>query len=360
MSQASPVVIETENLIFNPPPAEPPLFTRGRIRVRPEDFIVDEQIDIEFSDDGEHLWLLIEKRERNSDEVARALSRAAGVRRVDVGYAGLKDKNAVTRQWFSVRIPGRRDIAWCEDLGEGLRVIETAWHRRKLHRGALKGNSFEIIVRDIEAETEPGHDVQALVAKRVKTLISHGAPNYFGPQRFGARGYNIDKAQAMFAGKIRVRDRHQRGLYLSAARALIFNAVLAARVQDGSWCQARIGDAMMLAGSRSFFVAENIDEALHARLAGADIHPSGPLWGVDAGASCGEVHAFEATTAERYGALSTGLAETGMKSARRALRVMPTALGVRWIDDRTALFCFGLPAGSYATIILREFFAHLE
>jgi len=201
----------------------------AQVRACPEDFRVDELRDGEPDGEGEHLLLHIRKRNRNTDEVARALARCAGVRARDVSYCGLKDRVAVTTQWFSVWLPGKSDPDWSPILSEDLELLSQVRTRRKLQRGGLRGNQFTLVLREVQGD-------RAALEERLATVVEHGVPNYFGEQRFGREGSNLAAAEAMFGGR-RVKDHHRRGLYLSAARSLLFNEVLAARV--AGHCRAR-------------------------------------------------------------------------------------------------------------------------
>ncbi len=183
----------------------------ARIRSCPEDFRVDEELGFSPDGEGEHSLLHIRKRNRNTDQIARQLARHAGVRARDVSYCGLKDRVAVTSQWFSVWLPGKADPDWSTMEEEGLQILEQSRHRRKLQRGALQCNRFEIVLREIQGAQED-------VEKRLSLIKAQGVPNYFGEQRFGRDGGNLLAAQTMFEGK-RIKDRFLRGLYLSSARS---------------------------------------------------------------------------------------------------------------------------------------------
>lgn len=319
----------------------------ARVRASAEDFRVDELRDGEADGEGEHLLLHLRKRNRNTEEVARALARHAGVRARDVAYCGLKDRVAVTSQWFSVWLPGKPDPDWSPMLGDDLQLLSQARHRRKLQRGGLRGNRFTLLLRDVRGD-------RAILEQRLARVAAEGVPNYFGEQRFGRDGSNLAAAEAMFAGR-RVKDRHRRGLYLSAARSLLFNAVLAARVTDGSWNRALPGEALQLAGSRSFFVAEVVDEAIATRLAAGDVLPSGPLWGRGEPPTLGVARALEAAVLAPYDAFRRGLEAGGLKQERRALRLVVSDLQWHWPQDGQDLqLSFELPAGCYATAVLRE------
>ncbi len=321
----------------------------AQMRACPEDFCVDELRDGEPDGEGEHLLLHIRKRNRNTDEVARALARCAGVRARDVSYCGLKDRVAVTTQWFSVWLPGKPDPDWSPILDENLVLLGQARTRRKLQRGGLRGNRFTLLLREVQGDHEA-------LEKRLAAVAEHGVPNYFGEQRFGRGGSNLAAAEAMFGGR-RVKDRHRRGLYLSAARSLLFNEVLATRVRAANWRQALPGEALQLAGSRSFFVEDVIDDALAARLARGDVLPSGPLWGRGELPSVAAARALEEVVLASYTGFREGLEKAGLKQERRALRLPVAGWQWRWVDGGGNLqLCFTLPAGSYATAVLRELF----
>ncbi|HET6433496.1 tRNA pseudouridine(13) synthase TruD [Dyella sp.] len=317
----------------------------ARLRTTPEDFVVEEILGYDAEGQGEHALLWVEKRGANTDWVARELAKFADVAPMNVGYAGLKDRHAVTRQTFSVQLPGRPDPDWSAFPHAEVRVLAATRHSRKLKRGALRGNRFVLILRDVQGVREEAERVLQQIAAR-------GVPNYFGEQRFGREGGNLAQARAMFAGR-RI-DRDKRSFLLSAARSQIFNSVLASRVEQGSWDTALEGEIWALAGSRSWFGPEPFDGALAARLSQGDIHPSGPLWGDGEPPTTGEVGALERAVAAGYADLAQGLARARMDQERRALRLMPRELRWRWLDDAALELAFELPAGAYATVVVRE------
>ena len=320
----------------------------ARMRSVPEDFRVEELPSFEPSGSGEHLLLTVEKRGMNTAYAARLLAEWAGVQEMAIGYAGLKDRHALTVQRFSVHLPRRvaPDIALLEREGE-LRVLGHHWHSRKLPRGALAGNRFGLLLRDVQGAPDA-------IDQRLARIAEVGVPNYFGDQRFGREGDNIAQARSMFAGR-RVR-REQRGILLSAARSQLFNRVLAARVGRGDWDRALPGEVWMLDGTRSVFGPQPLDEALDARLQQMDIHPTGPLWGRGALRSADDVAGIEnaALADEESLALKKGLERAGLSQERRALRVR--AGGLEWTRPApgTLSLTFSLPAGSYATAVLAE------
>lgn len=318
----------------------------ARIRCTAEDFRVEEVDAFAASGEGEHLLLTIEKRGMTTAFAARRIAQWAGVGEVAIGYAGLKDRHAVTRQRISVHLPKR--IA--PDLGaleaDDLRVVEAAWHNRKLPRGALAGNRFSLLLRDVQGE-------RSAIDARLAEIARRGAPNAFGEQRFGREAGNVAQALRMFAGA-RVK-REQRGILLSAARSALFNRVLEARVADGSWERGLAGEVWMLDGSHSVFGPEDPDEAIRARAVVLDIHPTGVLWGRGGARTVAAARALEAAVlgdAESL-ALRTGLEAAGLRQERRALRMRVTDLQGEWLADGLRL-TFELPPGAYATTVLAQ------
>lgn len=321
------------------------------MRSTPEDFFVEELPGFEPTGSGEHLLLTIEKRGMNTAFVARHLAQWAGVGEVAIGYAGLKDRHAVTRQRLSVHLPKKTspDPATLAIAGdhERLDVIEHTWHAKKLPRGALAGNRFVLVLRNVTGTRQA-------IDERLQAIAARGVPNYFGEQRFGRDGDNVANALAMFAGR-RVR-REQRTLLLSAARSELFNRVLAARVLADCWDRPLDGEVWMLDGSRSVFGPQPFDEVLEQRLAAFDIHPTGPLWGrgelrsTDAAAEC-ETAALAGDEAR---ALRDGLEREGLKQERRALRLRPADLAWTWREEGVLELAFSLPPGAYATVVLAE------
>jgi tRNA pseudouridine13 synthase len=313
----------------------------------PEDFFVEELPGFEPSGAGEHLLLTIEKRGMNTVFAAKRLAQWARVPEMSVSYAGLKDRHAVTRQRFSVHLPKKvaPDIAALDS--DELRVLEHTWHSRKLPRGALAGNRFVLVLRDVQGDRDA-------IGQRLQSIADRGVPNYFGEQRFGRGGDNVAQALAMFAGK-RVR-REERTLLLSAARSELFNRVLEVRVRAGNWDSALEGEVWSLAGSRSVFGPEPFTDELARRLAEFDIHPSGPLWGrgeLRSRAAVAELEMQALADADAL-ALRAGLESAGLEQERRALRLRPADLRWEWLDDTSLQLSFSLPPGAYATVVLAE------
>jgi len=318
-----------------------------RIRCALEDFVVEELPGFDPSGEGEHLLLTIEKRGMNTAFAAKRIAAWAGIAEMGVGYAGLKDRHAVTRQRFSVHLPRKVAPDLAALHSDELKVVASTWHSRKLPRGALAGNRFDLVLRDVDG------DATAIEA-RLGEIAAHGLPNWFGEQRFGRDGGNVAAALAMFAGR-RVR-REQRSLLISAARSELFNRLLAARLADGSWNRGLDGEVWMLAGSRSVFGPEPWNEQLAQRLAAFDIHPTGPLWGTgelrtQAKARDLETWVVQDDDAE---ALRQGIEREGLRQERRALRLRPEGLAWSWLSADALRLAFALPPGSYATAVLHE------
>lgn len=321
----------------------PPL--QARLRSTPEDFVVEEILGYDAEGAGEHALLWVEKRGANTDWVARELAKFAGVPPVAVGYAGMKDRHAVTRQTFSVQLAGKPDPDWSTFSHAEVKVLAATRHSRKLKRGALRGNRFVLVLRDMQGDRSVAEQVLQQIAAR-------GVPNYYGEQRFGREGGNVAQARAMFGGR-RV-DRDKRSFLLSAARSHIFNSVLAARVERGAWDTPLDGEIWSLAGSRSWFGPEPFTDILAERLARADIHPSGPLWGQGEPPSQGEAGALERELGAANDDLVAGLVAARMDQERRPLRLLPKDLRWHWQDDDALELSFELPAGAYATVVVRE------
>ncbi|MCE7950873.1 MAG: tRNA pseudouridine(13) synthase TruD [Xanthomonadales bacterium PRO7] len=327
----------------------PPL--RGILRSVPEDFFVDEDLGFAPDGAGEHVFVRVEKRGANTDFVAKELARFTGVRAESVSYAGMKDRHAVTRQTFSIHLPGKADPDWLTLEHAEFRILESARHSRKLQRGALKGNRFRIVLREVEGDRDAAQKI-------IESIRAHGVPNYFGEQRFGRDAANIERAKAMFAGR-RV-QRHERSLFLSAARSHLFNTVLAARVERGDWNLPQEGDVFMLAGTHSIFGPEPLTPDLLARHAQGDIAPTGPMWGAGEQRTREAVAELENAVASANPELAAGLAANGLRQERRSLVLSTRELAICWLPDGGAELSFYLNSGAYATVLLREIFDYRE
>ncbi|MFK5913985.1 MAG: tRNA pseudouridine(13) synthase TruD [Woeseiaceae bacterium] len=323
-----------------------PMLT-GVIRTHPKDFKVDEKFSFDFSGEGEHALIHIKKIDTNTDWLARQIAEVAGLKKGDISYAGLKDRHAVTTQWFSVWLPGKPDPDWSLLNSENIEVLSSCRHNRKLRRGSLRGNQFTLIVRNIEGDASD-------LDERLNLIQQQGVPNYFGEQRFGIEGRNLEKAEIMFAGK-REKDRFKRSMYLSAARSAMFNDVLSQRISMNKWATGIPGDVMLLDNSHSYFLASEIDDEINRRLNEHDIHPSGPLWGRGELLSKQDVAKLENELPSKFEVFDIGLKNARLDQDRRSLRL--TVNDLHWnydADNKLFELSFFLPAGGYATSVLRE------
>jgi tRNA pseudouridine13 synthase len=318
----------------------------GALRTMSADFQVDEELGFEPSGDGEHDLLHVEKTDANTSWVATRLAEFAAVREVDVGYCGLKDRHAVTTQYFSVRRPSRVGTDWSGFRAEGVRILGQARHYRKLKTGSHAANRFAIVLRGPDLAPQA-----AALAARWAVVTAQGVPNYFGEQRFGRDGGNLALARDVFGGR-RVR-RAQLGLAYSTARALLFNHILAARVVAGSWNQLLAGELANLDGSRSVFAVDDVTPDLARRCGDFDLHPSGTLWGDGAPLSRLIVAELERDAIADNPAFATGLERARVEAGSRPLRVRPSTASLS-VDAGSARFEFRLPPGSFATAVLRE------
>jgi len=323
----------------------------GAIRREPEDFVVDEILGFEPDGAGNHGLLIVEKRGANTGWVAAQLARHAGVAVRDVGFSGHKDRHALTTQAYSLPLPVLFDVAQCMQWqGEGYAVRAAYRHGRKLRPGSHRANRFELLIRDLRGD-------RGAIETCLAAIRAHGVPNYFGPQRFGRDGSNLRRAVAWAGGDVPPRDRSQRGFALSAARSFVFNAVLSARVTRGDWNRLLPGEAVMLDGRRSFFIAEPDDAALEARRIAMDVHPSGPLPGRGESPATGVACTAEDAVVAPHGALVSLLAAERIDHERRSLRLPVRELDWTFGADDTLVLRFVLPRGTFATAVLHEVLA---
>jgi tRNA pseudouridine13 synthase len=289
-----------------------------------EDFIVTE-LPLQLpSGQGEHIWLDIEKNGANTAFVAQQLAEAASVQERDVGYAGLKDRYAITRQWFSIYLPKGETPDLTQLQHPEFKVLSQSRHEKKLRPGDLQGNRFRIVLRDVTGDRNA-------IEANLKAVASHGVPNYFGAQRFGFEGGNVEQGRAMLAREIRVRNPKKKGIYLSAVRSFVFNEVLALRIQQGLWGKTLPGDVMDEAG-----------------------RPTGPLWGRGRVITTDQAQALENGVAERHATLCDGMEYAGLDQDRRALVARPLDMSWEWPQANQLVLTFSLPAGNYATSVLDE------
>jgi tRNA pseudouridine13 synthase len=323
----------------------------GVIRVRMEDFQVREIPLVHPSDEGGHLWLEVEKRGANTNWVAEQLASTAGVQMRDVGFAGMKDRYAVTTQWFSLSLQEACNPDWKTWIIPDVTIVQAHHHSRKLKRGALKGNHFRIVVRLLEGNTTG-------LENRLDAVSRRGVPNYFGPQRFGFNGSNIERGIRWLEQGSRL-SRNKRSIHISAVRSFLFNEVLSRRVEDGSWNRILDGELAMLDGSHSLFDCTMPDQLLARRCDQFDIHPTGPLAGSGGLRPERQAALVENESLGASPALVGALHKAGAKAGRRGLRLLPGKL--EWdLKGAVLRLVFDLPPGGYATSLLRELVSFTE
>lgn len=326
-----------------------------RFRSEPEDFRVEEIPLYAPCGVGDHTFLFVEKRLRTTEEVARGLARLANVAPRDVGYAGRKDRVAVTRQWFSV--PGLAPETALAFGMPGTQVLEAVRHGHKLRTGQLRGNRFEIRVRGVD-ET-----LAAAAAARLAEIVRRGMPNRFGEQRFGRDGGNAAQGLAVLRGeKLRGRpaDRRDLRFAVSALQSAVFNEALALRELPLDALEA--GDLAEVHASGGVFRVEDLPREA-PRAAAGEVSATGPIFGGRALEPGGRPREREREAMAAHGldpdAPLPRVPGLRLRGARRSLRVFPGDAGTLREEDGLRLR-FTLPAGSYATVLLEELLGAAE
>ena len=307
------------------------------------DFVVKEQLGYDMSGDGEFVAVKVRKTDCNTLFVGEQLAKFAGISARNMSYAGLKDRKAVTEQWFSLQMPGQPTPDFSQFSLEGVEILEVTRHQRKIRIGSLQGNHFEILLRNAEETDE--------LKVRLGFLAKNGFPNYFTEQRFGRDSNNLTQALRWANGEINVKDRNKRSFYLSATRSEIFNLIVAKRIELGLAQQVLNGDILQLNGSHSWFVVDESEDLaqLQQRLAQQDVLLTAPLIGEEEKSAVD----FENEIFAQHQALFALMRQERMKAARRAILMQPQHF--QWQFEPNGLrLQFALPAGSYATALIRE------
>ncbi|WP_074821473.1 tRNA pseudouridine(13) synthase TruD [Pragia fontium] len=319
----------------------------GVLKQSPADFCVREDLGFEPDGDGEHVLVYVRKTGCNTQFVADNLARFAKISGRAVSYAGLKDRHAVTEQWFCLQMPGKETPDFSAFTLEGCQVINVARHRRKLRIGTLRGNAFSLVLRHISQRDE--------VESRLQQIQRFGVPNYFGEQRFGRGGNNLLMAQRWANNDIVVRERNKRSFYLSAARSAMFNHIVSRRIEQILHQQVMGGDAMQLAGRGSWFVAQPEElVTLQQRLDDGELRITAPLPGDGELGTQEQALEFEQQALVGYDDFLSLVKRERVETARRAALVIPQQMAWQWQDDSTITVDFWLPAGSFATSVVRE------
>ncbi len=379
----------------------------ARLKSCPADFQVREELGFAPGGGGEHLLVEVEKTGLTTSEAARRLIAACGVGQADIGYAGMKDRRARATQWFSLRLPESEVSRLQRAEDDSLRILQSGRNHRKIRIGSHRCNHFEILLRDFRGSRE---DLES----RLATLTKRGAPNYFGPQRFGRLASNLEQVERAARPGAPRPGRSERGRLYSAARAMLFNEVLSLRLVQGNWNAMLPGDVLALDGSGRLFLpgddeptgvesspgrfrdcAQN-DSSIRdsarselpfchsarseaesqnlpgqppkgdtattrsptaSRLATLDIHLTGPLPGANFPqhryATRDEAADMENAALEKYPAILDWLRREKVEAGRRPLRLAPRNLRWSWTREGLRL-CFALARGAYATSLIRE------
>ena len=319
----------------------------GLYKQQYEDFIVTENLGFELTGDGEHVFIYLQKRDCNTIFVAEQLAKYVGISAKLVSYAGLKDRQAVTRQWFSLHMPGQATPDFSNFNLDGCEILKIIRHNKKLKIGALKGNYFDITLKMIS-------DKSGLEAK-LALIKENGVPNYFGEQRFGREQNNITQAIKWANGEISVKDRKKRSFYLSAARSAIFNDIISQRIAQNLHQTVVDGDILQLSGRGSWFVAKT-DElpSLQHRLENREITITAPMLGDSALGTMSEALEFEQNCLQNWTTFLELVKKERIETARRSIVVYPSEISWQWLNNDCLTMSFYLPSGCYATSVIRE------
>ncbi len=316
----------------------------GRLKAEFADFIVREELGYPLAGEGEFVAVKVRKTNANTLFVGEQLAKFVGISVKNMSYAGLKDRHAVTEQWFCLHLAGKETPDFSAFECEGVEILEVTRHNRKIRTGALEGNHFELLLRDV-VETDE-------LKQRLNQLQEIGFPNYFTEQRFGRDGHNLTQAQRWASGEISVKDRKKRSFYLSAARSEVFNLVVSQRIADQQMQTVLLGDYLQLAGSNSFFEvkAEDLMQS-QQRLDENDVLLTAPLIGENSLEQNG--NECEKAIVAQHENLINLMKKERMNAARRAM--LCKLQDLRWQFEPEGLrLTFFLNSGSYATGLVRE------
>lgn len=319
----------------------------GRIRVTPDDFEVDEVPAYEPCGSGDHLYLHVEKRSMGAEYFVKQIARRLGIATGDVGTAGLKDRHAVTRQMVSVPASAEPNVSVID--GDGIRVLSVNRHTNKLRPGHLRGNRFRILVRHTIDNPAP---LVAPIVERIRTL---GLPNFYGPQRFGHDGETVALGMGLVHGNgAKVRNPFLKKLALSAVQSLIFNVYLASRLTDNLLRTVLAGDVMAKWPMGGMFTVDDVARE-QGRFDVREIVSAGPIVGRKTFPAHAAAREREQAALAQVGVSAESLGGFGklLEGTRRHNLI--------YVDDLThdaepegVRLTFTLPAGSYATVLLRE------
>ena len=321
----------------------------GQIKLFPEDFKVNESLGFELSGSGEHLFLYVQKQGLTTPELIEQLSNSVGIHPRQLGYSGLKDKQAVTQQWISLHLPGIKQTPEIPAT-DNYQILRSHWHDKKLRVGVHQSNDFDITVRNIQGN--PG-DLQQII----KRLQQHGFANYFGVQRFGRQRDNVFQALKVLTNRHKSKrlGRHRKSLYLSSLRSELFNRILCRRIQLGIWDNPVNGDLYMLAGSQSLFNAA-LDEEILQRYAQCDIHSALSLYGCGDSKLSEQALQIENEVLTSCPEIRDTLLKHEIKRSYRSNRAVPKRLRVSYQPQENIIRVrVELGKGVYLTSLLNHF-----
>lgn len=321
----------------------------GQIKQQPEDFKVYEQLGFAFTGAGEHLFLYVQKSGLTTHQLVNLLAEETGVPARQIGYSGLKDKNAITQQWLSIQLPGCKQIPTITQT-EQFQILQSHWHDKKLRVGVHKSNRFEIIIRNIKGSVDN-------ISSVVRQIEASGFANYFGQQRFGAQLDNVEQAIKVLNNRHKCKrlSRTKKGLYLSALRSELFNQILRQRVKQGIWQQPVDGDAFMLSGSQSVFV-EPISDEIRQRYKEFDIQSGISLFGTGESRLSKQAFDIENEIFTANPEICGTLISQKMKRSFRANRMITRNLKVEYLPEQGEMHMqVELDKGAYLTTLLNHF-----
>lgn len=321
----------------------------GVIKSQADDFRVSENLGFDACGEGEHLFLHIEKTNLTTQDLIEQVAREFSVKARDIGYSGLKDKLAVTKQWLSVHLPGQMNSVKIPSSSH-YQLLQHGWHNKKIRSGSHRSNSFEVTVRGV---TELSNQTQ----QQINDIKMTGMANYFGEQRFGAQQDNVERAIHTFTNERRTRklSRTKRGLYISSLRSFLFNQILSQRLEKNHWHQPLQGDVYMLSGSHSLF-SGTIDDSILERYQQQDISSAASLYGEGVSMLSENALAIEEAVYNQYPEVIACLVGQKVKLQMRTTRVTVEGFNVvHDLNSHSLKVTATLPSGCFFTTLLKHF-----
>lgn len=322
-------------------------------KAEPQDFQVNENLDLEFTGSGEFLWIYVLKKNINTESLAKEIAKAARISSDKISWSGLKDKKSWAKQWFCLHIGGLVDREkWLEILNrtqqESWLILEGHAHQKKLRIGTHQSNTF-----DLKIEIPEGVSHQEAIEARLKQISTLGFPNYFGYQRFGKNYSNLNNAQKLFDGQ-QIKNKHIRGLVLSAARSWLFNLQVHERIQQQSFDKIISGDVFQFQNSGALFTEEN--EETQTQFDQLQIHPTAVLMGLGKNLSSDKSYALEQKIEDLFPLWVRRLKDFKIGQERRSIRVLPQKMSWECLSPTHLRLKFELPKGSFASELLSTCF----